>query len=195
MFKGVLDHLHVAEVLVHEALFLAICRDDLGEAKLENGKRVLELAIFGLWVFGGRRRCVIIDLVFFFLFVKFFLVALNLGLEVILVLLVLRPQSNSLVNLLLCQTLAEQGRTVLLESLLVHLLSQVLEAPRLTVLVHDLLPKHIDFLFVLLVLSLGLIEAELLVFASVFLPIKANVVPLVIHGFGFYLADIFLLFG
>ena len=75
-----------------------------------------------------------------------------------------------------------------------HLFSQVLEASGLAVLVHDLLSKHIDLFFILLVLGLGLVEAELLIFARMLLPIEANVVPLVIHSFGSYLVDIILLF-
>ena len=113
----------------------------------------------------------------------------------ILVLFVFRPQCNSLVNLLLGQALTEQGRTVLLERLLVHLFSQVLEASGLAVFVHDLLSKHVDLFFILLVLGLRLVEAELLIFARVLLPIEANVVPLVIHSLGPYLVDILLLFS
>ena len=55
LLEGVLDDLHVAEVLVHQTLFLAVRRDNLGEAKLEDGERVLELPVLGLWVLG--RRC------------------------------------------------------------------------------------------------------------------------------------------
>ena len=106
-----------------------------------------------------------------------------------------RPQCYSLVNLLLSQALAEEGRAVFLERLLVHLLSQVLEAPRLTVFVHDLLPKHVNLLFVLLVLGLGLIEAELLNLARVLLAIETDVVALVVDGLGSDLVDVVLLFG
>ena len=105
-----------------------------------------------------------------------------------------RPQCNSLVNLLLGQALTEQGRTVLLERLLVHLFSQVLEASGLAVFVHDLLSKHVDLFFILLVLGLRLVEAELLIFARVLLPIEANVVPLVIYSLGLYLVDVILFF-
>ena len=107
----------------------------------------------------------------------------------------LRPQCYSLVNLLLSQALAEEGRAVFLERLLVHLLSQVLEAPRLTVFVHDFLPKHVNLLFVLLVLGLGLIEAELLNLARVLLAIETDVVALVVDGLGSDLVDVVLLFG
>ena len=75
-----------------------------------------------------------------------------------------------------------------------HLLSQVLEAPRLTVLVHDLLPEHVNLLLILLVLGLGLIEAELLNLARVLLAIETDVVSLVVDGLGSDLVDVFLLF-
>ena len=76
-----------------------------------------------------------------------------------------------------------------------HLLGQVLEAPRLTVLVHDLLPQHVDLLLVLLVLGLGLIQAELLILARVLLPIEADVVTLVVDGLGSDLVDVIFLFA
>ena len=107
----------------------------------------------------------------------------------------LRPQCNSLVDLLLSQALAEEGRSVFLEGFLVHLLRQVLEAPRLTVLVHDLLPKHVNLLLILLVLGLGLVEAELLNLARVLLAVETDVVPLVIDSLGSDLVDVVLLFG
>ena len=65
LFEGVLYDFHVAEVLVHQSLFLPICRNDLGEAKLEDGERVLELPVLGLGILGRRRRRVVINLVFF----------------------------------------------------------------------------------------------------------------------------------
>ena len=70
----------------------------------------------------------------------------------ILVLLVLRPQCNSLVDLLLGKTFIVDGRTVLLLSLLVHLPRQVLKALRLSIFVHDLFAEHVDLPLVLLIL-------------------------------------------
>lgn len=80
------------------------------------------------------------------------MVTFDFSLEMVLVLLVLRSQSDCLIDLLDSQTLAEEGSAVLLLGLLVHLSSQVIEALSLVVLVHDLLAKHINLALVILVL-------------------------------------------
>ena len=136
---------------------------------------------------------VIFNFILLFFLVEFLLVALDLSLEVILIFLVLRSQCNRLIDLLFSKTLAEEGGAVLLLCLLVHLPCQVLKSFRLVVLVHDLSTEHIDFSFGFLVLRLGLIEVELLVFDSMRLAVKTDFIKFIIDCFGSDLADVFLL--
>ena len=193
LLESVLNHLHIPQILVHQSLFLTVGCHDFGETQLQDRQWVLEFSIFGLGVLRGRCRSIIIDFVFFLLLVQFLLVTLDFRLEVILVFFMLSSQSDSLVDLLLRETLGEQGCTVLRLGLLVHLLRQVLEPPRLAVLVHDLLPQHVDLLLILLVLRLRLVQAELFILAGMLLAIETNVVTLVVDGFRFDLADILFL--
>ena len=153
----------------------------------------MEFSIFGLGVLGGRCRSIIIDFVFFLLLVKFLLITLDFRFEVILVFFVLRSQSDSLVDLLLRETLGEQGCTVLGLRLLVHLLRQVLQPPGLPVLIHDLLPQHVDLLLILLVFGLRLVQAQLFILAGMLLAVETNVVTLVIDSLRSDLADILFL--
>jgi len=72
----------------------------------------------------------------------------------------------------------------------VHFLRQVLKSARLAVLVHDFLAQHVDLLLVLLVLCLRLIQAQLLNFARMLLPIELNVVSLIIDSLGLDLFNV-----
>ena len=128
----------------------------------------MELSILILFL----RRCsrlVVINLVFLFLLIELLLVPFDLCLEMVLVFLVLGPERDRLVDLLLGEALAEEGRAVLLLRLPVHLLRQVHQSAHLAVLVHDLAAQHINLSLVLLVLRLGLIEAQLFVLDGVLL--------------------------
>lgn len=113
----------------------------------------------------------------------------------ILVFLMFCPQSYSLVDLLFGETFTVQCSTILLFCLLVHLFGQIFKTARLTVLVHYLFSQHVYFFFVLLVLGLGLIQTQLLDFARMFLPIKPNIISLVIDRFRSNLRDIFFPLG
>ena len=191
LLKGILNDFHVTQVLVHQPLLLPIRCHDLRQTQFQDGQRVLELAVLRLLL---RRGCrlVVVNLVFFFFLVKFLLVAFDLCLEVVLVLFVLGSEGNGLVDLLLGKTLAEQGCTVLLLRLLVHLLRFVRQPLSLSALVHDLLPEHVDFTLELFVGGLGLVEAELLVLDGVALAVQADLVKLFVHMLRPDLVDVLL---
>ena len=190
LLKGILNDLHVPQVLVHQALLLPIGGHDLGQTQLKDSQRVLELAVFVLLVLGWRSRLVVVYLVLFLFLVEFLLVALDLSLEVILIFFVLGSESNGLVDLLLSQTLAKEGRTVLLFCLFVHLFGEVGQSGHLAVLVHDLAAQHVNLALVLLVLRLRLVEVQLLVLDRVLLSRQPDVVQLVIDGLRTNLLDV-----
>ena len=176
--------------MVHQALLFPIGGHDLGQTQLKDSQRVLELAVFVLLVLGWRSRLVVVYLVLFLFLVEFLLVALDLSLEVILIFFVLGPESNGLVDLLLGQTLAKEGRTVLLFCLFVHLFGEVGQSGHLAVLVHDLAAQHVNLALVLLVLRLRLVEVQLLVLDRVLLSRQPDVVQLVIDGLRTNLLDV-----
>ena len=176
--------------MVHQALLFPIGGDDLGQTQLKDSQRVLELAVFVLLVLRWRSRLVVVYLVLFLFLVEFLLVALDLSLEVILIFFVLGSESNGLVDLLLSQTLAKEGRTVLLFCLFVHLFGEVGQSGHLAVLVHDLAAQHVNLALVLLVLRLRLVEVQLLVLDRVLLSRQPDVVQLVIDGLRTNLLDV-----
>ena len=190
LLKGILNDLHVPQVLVHQALLFPIGGHDLGQTQLKDSQRVLELAVFVLLVLRWRSRLVVVYLVLFLFLVEFLLVALDLSLEVILIFFVLGPECNGLVDLLLSQTLAKEGRTVLLFCLFVHLFGEVGQSGHLAVLVHDLAAQHVNLALVLLVLRLRLVEVQLLVLDRVLLSRQPDVVQLVIDGLRTNLLDV-----
>lgn len=189
LLESVLDHFDVAQVLVHQSLLLPVSSDDFGQAQLQDGKWVLELTVLRLF-FGGSSRLVIFNLVLLLLLVEFLLVAFDLGLEVVLVFLVLGTKGDCLIDLLLCQALAEQGLVIFLLSLDMHRLGEVLKSLGLVVLVHDLAAEHVDLPLGILVLGDGLVQAELLLLYRVLLAIQPDVVSLVSDRGRLYLADV-----
>ena len=94
----------------------------------------------------------------------------------------LGSEGDSLIYLLVSQAFAEERGTILCLRLLMHLPGQVLEALTLTILVHDLLSEHVDLPLQVLVLRLGLVEAELLVLDGVLLTVQFDVVKLVLDS-------------
>jgi len=191
LLERILDHLHVAQVLVHEPLFLPVSGYYLRESQLKDGQWVLKLPVLR-FLFRWRRRLVVINLVFFLFLVQLLLVALDFSLEVVFILFVLGPESDRLVDLLLREALLEDSNPVLLHGLLVHLLGQLEQAVGLAVLVHNLSTQHVDLALKLLVLRLGLVQTELFVLDGVLLAVEADLVSLVRHRLGPDLADVFL---
>ena len=98
----------------------------------------------------------------------------------VLVLLVLGTQRDGLIDLLFSIVLVASRFLVLFRSLLVHLFRQVLQALRLTVLVHDLTTEHVDLPLIFLVLRLSLIQCQLLIENSMLLASQSNDVQLII---------------
>lgn len=76
-----------------------------------------------------------------------------------------------------------------------HLPGQVLEALALAILVHDLLSEHVDLPLQVLVLRLGLVEAELLVLDCVLLTVQFDVVKLVLDSLWSDVGNVLVLLG
>ena len=175
LLESVLYNFDVAQVLVHQSFLLAISGNDLGKTKLQDGKRILKFSSL-LLLFSRGIRLIIIDLVFLFLFIEFFLVSLNFGLKMVFIFFVLGSQSDGLIDLLLSKLHRVHCLAILMLSFLVHFFGQLDQSLCLIVLVHDLSSQHINFSLVLFVLRLGRVETELLLLDSMLLAIQSDLV-------------------